>query len=121
MNRNDQQFLAQKIRAQYTEQKETELDELKRADAAVKRPADVFAYMLGSAGALMMGAGMSLVMTDLSSKLGIASAMPIGIAMGVVGLTVAIVNYPIYKRILGKRRQKYADKIIALSDKMMKG
>jgi len=76
---------------------------------------------LGSVGALVMGAGMSLVMTDLSTKISIASPMPIGIAMGVVGLAVAIVNYPIYKSILGKRRQKYADKIIALSDKIMKG
>jgi len=34
---------------------------------------------------------------------------------------MAIINYPIYKGILGSRRKKYADKIIALSDKIMKG
>ena len=30
MNRNDQQFIAQKIRTQYTEKQSTELDELRR-------------------------------------------------------------------------------------------
>ena len=32
MNKNDQEFLAQKIRTQYTEKENTQLDELKRLD-----------------------------------------------------------------------------------------
>jgi hypothetical protein len=38
-----------------------------------------------------------------------------------VGLALAIINYPIYKGILAARKKKYADKIIAISDKLMKG
>ena len=44
-----------------------------------------------------------------------------GIIIGVVGMLAAIINYPIYKKFLGSRRKKYADKIIALSNKIMKG
>lgn len=66
MNKNDQEFLVQKIRSQYTEKESTELDALRALDTKVKRPANVFAYMFGSVSAIIMGAGMSLVMTDIS-------------------------------------------------------
>ena len=121
MNRNDKEFLVQKIRTQYTGKKHTELDELKELDTKVKRPANVFAYVFGSISAIIMGSGMSLVMTDIGDTVGISDPMIPGIAIGIVGMLMAIVNYPIYKGILGSRRKKYADKIIALSDKIMKG
>ena len=119
MNRNDQEYLVQKIRTQYTEKTHTQLDALKELDAKVKRPANVFGYVFGSFSAIVMGAGMSLVMTDIGKTLGFSDPMIPGIAVGVVGLIMAIINYPIYKGILGSRRKKYADKIIALSDKIM--
>ena len=119
MNKNDQEFLIQKIRTQYTEKEHTDLDELKALDKKVKRPANVFAYIFGSISAIIMGAGMSLVMTDIAKTVGIANPMPVGIVIGVVGMALALVNYPIYKGILGARRKKYADRIIALSDKIM--
>ncbi|MBP3378806.1 MAG: dihydropteridine reductase, partial [Clostridia bacterium] len=109
-----------KIRTQYTEKEHTGLDELKELDAKVKRPANVFAYIFGSIGAMIMGSGMSLVMTDIGTTVGIGDPMIPGIVIGVAGMLMAIVNYPIYKGILGSRRKKYADKIIALSDKIMK-
>lgn len=119
MNKNDQEFLVQKIRTQYTEKEQTELDELKKLDAKVKRPANVFAYAFGSISAIVMGSGMSLVMTDIGATVGISDPMIPGIAVGVVGMAMAIVNFPIYKGILGSRRKKYADDIIALSNKIM--
>ena len=121
MNKNDQDFLVQKIRTQYTEKKNTELDELKALDSKVKRPANVFAYIFGSISAIIMGSGMSLVMTDIGETVGIQNPMLYGIVIGVIGMLMAIINYPIYKGILSSRRKKYADKIITLSDKIMKG
>ena len=119
MNKNDQQFMAQKIRAQYMEKQSTELDALRELDAKVKRPANVFAYMFGSISAIIMGAGMSLVMTDIGAVIGIASALVPGIAIGVVGLGMALLNYPIYKGILGSRKKKYAPEILKLSEKLL--
>ena len=119
MNRNDQEFLVQKIRTQYTEKEHTRLDELKELDTKVKRPANVFAYVFGSISAIIMGSGMSLVMTDIGSSIGMEDAMVPGIVIGVVGMLMAIVNYPIYKKMLASRRKKYTDKIMELSDKIM--
>ena len=120
MNKNDQEFLAQKIRTQYTEKEHTQLDALKALDKKVKRPANVFAYVFGSVGAIIMGSGMSLVMTDIGQVLGLEETMVPGIMIGVIGMLMAIMNYPMYNRVLGARRKKYADEIIALSDKIMK-
>ena len=120
MNRNDQQFMAQKIRAQYMEKQASELDALRELDAKVKRPANVFAYIFGSISAIVMGAGMSLVMTDIADYIGLRSdPMLTGIIIGVIGMIMALVNYPIYKGILGSRRKKYGAEILALSDKIM--
>ena len=118
---NEQEYLVQKIRTQYTEKQHTELDELRELDRKVKAPANTFAYGFGSLSALIMGCGMSLIMTDIGQNIGIASTMAPGIVIGVVGMVMAIVNYPIYKGILNSRRKKYAQKIISLSDKIIKG
>ena len=119
MTKNDQEFLVQKIRTQYTEKEHSSLDELKELDTKVKRPANVFAYIFGSISAIIMGTGMSLVMTDIGATIGISDPMIPGIVIGVVGMLMAIINYPIYKGMLESRRKKYADKIIALSNKIM--
>ena len=119
MNTNDKQFIAQKIRSQYIEKESNELDELRELDAKVRRPANIFAYVFGSISAVVMGAGMSLVMTDIGKTIGIENGLVPGIIIGAVGLLAAIVNYPIYKAILKGGKKKYGDKIIALSDKIM--
>ena len=119
MDRNDQEFMVQKIRTQYIEKEHTQLDALKELDAKVKRPANVFAYIFGSISAIIMGSGMSLVMTDIGSTIGIKDAMVPGIIIGIAGMLMAIINYPIHKSILTSRRKKYADQIMELSDKIM--
>ena len=119
MNINDREHLVQKIRTQYTERQHSELEQLQKLDRKVKRPANVFAYLFGSLGAIIMGSGMSLVMTDIAGTLGIGDPMMIGIPVGVVGLIIALVNFPIYKRILACRRKKFAPQILALSEKLL--
>ena len=112
MSSNDQEFLVQKIRTQYTEKQHTELDALKALDAKVRKPANVFAYTYGC---------MSLVMTDIGAAIGLASAMVHGIIVGIVGMGMALSSYPIYKKILSSRRKKYAPEILALSEKITNG
>ena len=117
----DQEFIVQKIRTQYTERQHTELDELKALDAKVKKPANVFGYIYGSIGAIVMGAGMSLVMTDIGTMLGMTKTMVPGIVIGIWGLVMVLTTYPIHKKILTSRKKKYAGKILELSERVMKG
>ena len=115
----DQEFIAQKIRAQYTEKQYTELDALKALDGKVKKPANVFAYTYGSISAIVMGSGMSLVMTDIGAIIGLESAMVPGIAIGLIGMAMALTTYPIYKKLLSSRKKKFAPQILELSEKLI--
>ena len=117
----DTEFVVEKIRSQYTQQEHTELDALKALDAKVKKPANVFGYTYGSISAIIMGAGMSLVMTDIGAMIGLTATMVPGVVIGVAGMGMALTTYPIYKRILTSRKKKYASKIMELSERVMKG
>ena len=121
MNQKEKEFMVQKIRTQYTERENTQLDTLKALDKKVKKTANVFAVVFGIISAVVMGSGMSLVMTDIGSIIGIESPMFPGIIIGVVGLVMALLTYPMYKKILNSRKKKYASEIIKLSDSIMNG
>lgn len=118
MKKNSQRTV-KKIREFYSEKQPNALDTLQKLDAKVKRPANIFAYLFGSISALIMGMGMSLVMTDIAMLIGLpANQMLQGIVIGVVGIIMALINYPIYKGILGKRKKKYGVEILKLSEKI---
>ena len=119
MSSNDQEFLVQKIRTQYAEKQHTEMDALKELDAKVKKPAKVFAYTYGTVSAVIMGAGMSLVMTEIGAAIGLVSAMVPGIVIGIVGMGMALSTYPIYKGIMNARKKKYAAEILKRCDRIM--
>ena len=119
MSNNDQEFLVQKIRTQYTEKEHTELETLKALDKKVKRPANIFAGIFGTVSAIVMGSGMSLVMTDIGAQLGLEQTMIPGIVIGIVGMGMALLTYPIYKGILSRRKKKFAPEILRLSEKLI--
>lgn len=120
MNQQDQSFLVQNIRAQYVEKEASDLDALRRLDGKVKRPVQIFSYVCGAISALVMGSGMSLVMTDIAEKIGLSSDMMVpGILIGIVGLALAILNYPLHNLLMKKRKKKYAAEILALSEKIL--
>jgi hypothetical protein len=61
---------------------------------------------------------MSLVMTDIGAMIGMTEAMVPGIVIGLVGMAMVLINYPIHKAILNARKKKYATQILKLSDKI---
>ena len=118
---NDKEFVVEKIRSQYKEKAHSDLDELKALDAKVKKPANVFGYTYGSIGTIVMGAGMSLVMTDIGAMLGMGETLIPGIAVGIAGMVMALTTYPIFKKMLSARKEKYAPQILELSERITKG
>ena len=98
---------------------EDKMARLRRLDARVTQRAQAGSLVFGVLGTLFLGLGMSLVMTDIADLLGLASPMVPGIVIGVVGMGMALLTYPIYKRILGARRKKYSAEILALSEKIL--
>lgn len=112
------------IRKKYSspEEKENKMEKLRRLDAGVSRKATGTALAFGIIGALILGMGMSLIMSDFSKILGIYEdmALAIGIALGAVGIVFVSLAYPLYNRIIKKERKKIAPEIIRLADELMK-
>ena len=68
-----------------------------------------------------MGSGMSLVMTEIGTMIGLRATVVPGIVIGVVGMVMALTTYPIYKKMLSNRKKKFAPQIMELSDRLLKG
>ena len=99
---------------------EDKMAQLRRLDASVYSKATTVALVVGIIGALIMGFGMSLVMTDIGAVLGTMLAMVIGIGAGVIGIILVCLAYPLYNRTLKKEREKIAPEILRLTDELMK-
>ena len=112
------------IRKKYAapEQTKDKMVQLRLLDASVTKKATTFALVLGVIGALVLGMGMSLAMTDIGKIIGLPGGMTmlIGILIGIVGIVLVCVAYPIYNYVLKKEREKLAPEIIRLTDELMK-
>ena len=113
-----------RIREKYEQKSETEdkMARLRRLDASVTTVAQIAALIFGVVGILILGFGMSLVMTELSDAFGFdeATAMLVGASIGVFGGILASLAYPVYNLIAKHRREKIAPEIIHLTDELMK-
>lgn len=112
------------IRKKYTQTQEPEdkMAQLRRLDAGVTHKAQVVSLVFGILGALLLGTGMSLTMSDFAKILGAYEkmAMLIGIVIGVAGIVLVSLAYPLYNRIVRKEREKIAPQILRLTDELMK-
>ena len=107
----------EEIRKAYLPKEEDKMDQLRRLHAIPPRKAKAAAIAVGVIGALILGTGMSLCMTDLGAALGDV-AMIFGILVGLIGMVLVAAAYPIYKRSLKKERMKIAPEILRLSDEL---
>ena len=112
------------IRDKYTTPTEDEdkMARLRRLDASVTQKAQIVALIFGVIGALILGAGMSLCMSDFAEILGSYRdmAMVIGIPIGLIGGVLVALAYPMYNVIVKRERKKIAPEIIRLTDELMK-
>ncbi len=113
-----------RIREKYTAptEEEDKMARLRRLDASVTETAQIVSLIFGIIGALILGLGMSLCMTDLGDFFGLpeTAALIVGIAIGIVGGILAALAYPVYNAIAKKKRQKLAPEILRLADELMK-
>ena len=113
-----QQQEVERIRKKYLPKEESKMDQLRKLHGIPTQKAQSVSLAVGIIGALIMGTGMSLAMTDLASALG-SLAMVIGIVVGVVGMVLVALAYPLYIRVLTREREKIAPEILKLTDELM--
>lgn len=112
MNQQEKNVV-EKIREDYIKKENTTLEHLRKLDQKVKRPAYIFAYTFGVIGSLVLGVGMCLAMQV------IGNAMALGVVIGIMGIIMVSVNYPVYQKMLLKRKQKYQKEILALTEQVL--
>ena len=111
-----------RIRQKYQKQEEDSMTRLRKLDASATSKATVMALMFGIVGALILGIGMSLIMTDLAKVFGMTGIanMIIGIIIGLLGIILVILAYPTYSMVLKREQDKIAPEILRLTDELMK-
>lgn len=111
----DEKKQIERIRAQYSEHTETDLEKLKSLDKKAKLPANIFAYVFGIIGALVLGTGMCFAM----EVIGTGAMKIVGIIIGIAGIVMVSVNYFLWKKLVQIRKRKYAAQVLELSDKIL--
>ena len=109
----------EKIRKAYLPKEEDKMEQLRRLHSIPTQKAQSAAIAVGVIGALILGSGMSLCMTELGAALG-HLAMIMGIMTGLAGMILVALAYPIYNRTLKKERERIAPEILRLSDELIK-
>lgn len=111
-----------RIRQKYQLQEEDKMMRLRKLDASVTQKATMVSIAIGTVGALVLGSGMSLIMTDLGRILGFQGVlgMILGIIIGVIGIIFVGLAYPVYNRIVRKERERIAPEILRLTEELMK-
>ena len=95
--------------------------QLRKMDAKVSEKATIYAIIVGVIGALILGTGMSICMTDIGAAIGLGSvSMAAGVVIGLVGMGLVGLAYPVYYRVLKKERAKIAPEILRLSEELMR-
>ena len=115
----EQQKEVEAIRKKYLPKEEDKMEQLRKLHYSATQKAQAASIAIGVIGALVLGTGMSLCMTDLGAALG-HFAMILGIVLGLIGLIMVALAYPIYNRVLKKERERIAPEILRLSDELLK-
>lgn len=110
---NTDKIYAEQLANEYAPKDTSKVVALRKLDARAKLPATIFTYTFGIIAALVTGVEMCFSMNVIGS--GTTTMFVLGVIVGIVGLAGMGINYPIYKKMLAKGKQKYAYEIIELA------
>lgn len=91
--------------------KEDKLEELRILNRKVVQPPSLLSLTIGILGTLIMGIGMTMALEW--------ELMIWGILVGVIGVSIAAISYPVYRAVLRRNKSKYGHKIIELSNELL--
>ena len=109
----------EEIRKAYLPKEEDKMEQLRRLHSIPTQKAQAASLAVGIIGTLILGTGMSLCMTELGAALG-NLAMTMGIIVGLVGIILVALAYPIYNRTLEKERERIASEILRMTDELLR-
>lgn len=109
-----QQEEIRRIREKYAPPAMDKMERLRELDRSVYRKGTVVSLIFGIIGTLIMGVGMTCTMVWQGVWF-----IP-GIVLGLAGIVVLALAYPIYEKVTQKERERVAPEILRLTDELMK-
>lgn len=109
-----QQEEIKRIRSKYEAAQEDKMAYLRRLDERAGKKGTILSIVLGVIGTLVLGLGMCCVLVWQNTWF-----IP-GIVIGIVGLAVLSLAYPVYLQVTKKEREKIAPEILRLTDELLK-
>ena len=109
-----QQAEIAQIRKKYLPKEEDKMELLRKLDRDATKPGTICSIAVGVVGCLVFGFGMSCVMVWSDSF------MILGIVVGIIGMIMMGMAYPVYVKITKKQREKLAPQILALTEELSK-
>ncbi len=114
-----QQQEVEAIRKKYLPKEEDKMERLRKLHYSATQKAQAASIAVGMTGTLLLGTGMSLCMTDLGAAFGELATF-FGIAVGLAGMVMVALAYPVYNLVLKSQRQRIAPEILRLTDELLK-
>ena len=108
----NQQEEIEAIRRKYLPKEEDKMEQLRQMDKRVSRKGTIISIIIGVIGCLLLGIGMCCTMEWAGRWF-----VP-GIIIGVIGIVMIALAYPLYERITKKERKKIAPLILKLADEL---
>ena len=103
---NTDKIYEEQLANEYAPKDTSKVVALRKLDTKAKLPAIIFAYTFGIIAALVMGIGMCFSMNVIGN--GTSTMFVLGVIIGIIGLMGMGINYPVYRKMLAKGKQKYA-------------
>ena len=110
---NTDKIYAEQLANEYAPKDTSKVVALCKLDTKAKLPAIIFAYTFGIIAALVTGIGMCFSMNVIGN--GTSTMFVLGVVIGIIGLMGMGINYPVYRKMLAKGKQKYAFEIMELA------
>ena len=110
---NTDKIYAEQLANEYAPKDTSKVVALRKLDTKAKLPASIFAYTFGIIAALVTGIGMCFSMNVIGN--GTSTMFVLGVIIGIIGLMGMGINYPVYRKMLAKGKQKYAFEIMELA------
>ena len=88
------------------------LSELKSLDNKVKNTPTAVSLIVGISGLLIFGTGLSMILEWMLTLW--------GVVVSIVGIIPIVFAYPVYNKVYSYMRDKYGEKIVNISDEMLR-
>ena len=110
----EEQQELKRIREKYLPKEENKMEQLRSLDSKATGKATMIAIIIGMIGTLLLGVGMCCTLVWQGRWF-----VP-GIFVGIIGIGIVAIAYPIYNKTLKTEREKIAPEVLKLTEELLK-